>query len=337
MVVYTRRFQQIAIAGGLICTAAGFSVIWKDTVKGKDLSLNTPKKLDDKVYLVTGANSGIGKAITYDLAKRKAKVYMLCRDMNKCETVRKDIVLDTKNKYVYCRQCDLSSQKSIREFVEEFKKSQTRIDGLVNNAGVMKAPRAFSSDGVEIHFSTNHQGHFLLTNLLLDLLKKSTPSRIVFLVNLDYRKGNINLADLNMEKAFSKTQAFRQSQLANMLLVLELSERLKADGVTCNAVYPGIVGGTEIKRHMGVDKSIIGRIFSKPLLWFATRPPEKGAKTPIFAVLSPDLTDTTGKLFSNMEEMAIEEVAKDRILAKKLFLIDEYWTGLKSKEEIKTS
>jgi NAD(P)-dependent dehydrogenase (short-subunit alcohol dehydrogenase family) len=87
-------------------------------------------------------------------------------------------------------------------------------------------------------------GHFLLTNLLLDTIKKSAPSRIIFLVNLDYRKGIINLADLNLEANYNKSQAFRQSQLANMLLVLELSDRLKGLGVTCNAVYPGIVGGT---------------------------------------------------------------------------------------------
>lgn len=337
MVTLGRTFQKIAIASGLICTVAGGIVLWKDRVQGKDQSKLIPKNLDGKVYLVTGANSGIGKAITYDLARRKAKVFMLCRDMVKCEETRKDVVLTTKNKYVYCRLCDVASQKSIREFVSEFKKVQNRVDGLVNNAGIMKAPRAYSPDGVEIHWATNHLGHFLLTYLLLDLLKSSAPSRIVFLMNVDFRKASLDLTDLNMEKHYNKSQAFSQSQLANMLLVQELAERLAPHGVTCNAVYPGIVSGTDIKRYMGVDKSMSGRLVSKPLLSFATRSAEKGAQTVIYVLLEESLKSESGKLFSNMQEKEIEGEAKDMTLAKKLFLIDEYWTGIKNKDDILNS
>ena len=132
-------------------------------------------------------------------------------------------------RYVYCRQCDLSSQKSIKEFVEAFKKKETRIDGLINNAGIYHAPRSVSEDGIEIHFAVNHLGHFLLTNLLMDMIKDSGPgNRVVFLMNLDYRKGQVVLDDLNFnQRVFSKTDAFNQSQLANMLLVQQLSKLLK--------------------------------------------------------------------------------------------------------------
>ena len=132
-------------------------------------------------------------------------------------------------RYVYCRQCDLSSQKSIRTFVEEFKKKEKRIDGLINNAGIYHAPRSISEDGVEIHFAVNHLGHFLLTNLLMDMIKDSGPgNRVVFLMNLDYRKGKVVLDDLNFnQRVFSKTDAFNQSQLANMMLVQELSRLFK--------------------------------------------------------------------------------------------------------------
>ena len=123
----------------------------------------------------------------------------------------------------------MSSQKSIRNFVEEFKKKEKRIDGLINNAGIYHAPRSISEDGIEIHFAVNHLGHFLLTNLLMDMIKDSGPgNRVVFLMNLDYRKGQVVLDDLNFnQRVFSKTDAFNQSQLANMLLVRELSKLLK--------------------------------------------------------------------------------------------------------------
>ena len=130
---------------------------------------------------------------------------------------------------MYCRQCDLASQKSIREFVDAFKQKESRIDALINNAGIYHAPRSVSADGIEIHFAVNHLGHFLLTYLLTDLLKGSGPgSRIVFLANLDYRKGKIVLEDLNFkERTYNKSEAFYQSQLANMLLVKELAKKLK--------------------------------------------------------------------------------------------------------------
>ena len=129
---------------------------------------------------------------------------------------------------MYCRNCDLASQKSIREFAHAFKQKESRIDGLINNAGIYHAPRSVSSDGVEIHFAVNHLGHFLLTSLLTDLLKRTPSSRIVFLANLDYRKGNVVLEDLNFkERVYNKSEAFYQSQLANILLVKELSKRLK--------------------------------------------------------------------------------------------------------------
>jgi NAD(P)-dependent dehydrogenase (short-subunit alcohol dehydrogenase family) len=134
-------------------------------------------------------------------------------------------------RYVYCKECDLASQKSIRDFVDAFKKKESRIDALINNAGIYHAPRSVSMDGIEIHFAVNHLGHFLLTSLLTDIIKSSGPgSRIVFLMNLDYRKGNVVLEDLNFQqRVYNKSDAFYQSQLANMLLVKELARRLSGN------------------------------------------------------------------------------------------------------------
>lgn len=338
--------EKILVGGGLICTLVGGITLWADRKEQKaaiDPSSKYSKDLKDNVYLVTGANTGIGKAITRALASRKAKVYMLCRDIVKCEEARKEIVIETQNKYVYCKECDLASQKSIRDFVDAFKKKESRIDALINNAGIYHAPRSVSMDGIEIHFAVNHLGHFLLTSLLTDIIKSSGPgSRIVFLMNLDYRKGNVVLEDLNFQqRVYNKSDAFYQSQLANMLLVKELARRLSGSGVMVNAAYPGIVN-TGIKRHMGVDKSISGNIISKPLLWLlpgVSRKPEDGARSPLFLVLDNETItvakSASGQLFdSNRSLMEIDSVASDDTLAKKLFLVDEYWTGLKSKEEL---
>jgi len=332
--------------GGVVCSVVGGVVILKDSVGGGQYDKeakqdDTPagkksykETCKDKVYVVTGANSGIGKEIVTDLAHRGAKVYMACRDMLKCEEVRRDVVIDSKNKYVYCRMCDLASLDSVRSFVSEFRAKEDRLDGLVNNAGVMNSPRAFSKDGVEIHFAVNHLGHFLLTSLLTDVLKSSAPSRVVYLMNLDYRSGEIRFDDINGTEKYNQSDAFYQSQLANMMAVKSFSELLKDSKVTVNAAYPG-VSSTNIKRHMGVDKSITGYFISRPLLWFLSRSAERGSQTPLYVCLSEALSGETGKLYSGLKEIEIDPKAEDALVAKRLAAVDKYWAGLvKSKDEL---
>ncbi|XP_041449027.1 retinol dehydrogenase 13 isoform X4 [Drosophila obscura] len=151
-----------------------FTVSWcigstRDLMQGGKFTKETDET--DKVIIVTGSNSGIGKETVRELAKRGATVYMACRDMKKCEEAREEIVLETKNKYVYCRECDLASLDSIRHFVAAFKREQETLNVLINNAGVMRCPRSLTKDGFEMQLGVNHMGHFLLTTLLLDLLK----------------------------------------------------------------------------------------------------------------------------------------------------------------------
>ena len=198
-----RRAKNVLALGGVVCSVVGGVVLWKDSLAGNTYANkdNKSKKLvkksyEDRVFIVTGANSGIGEAITWELARLKGKVYMACRDMKKCEEARREIVLGTRNKYVYCRECDLASLKSIRQFAKQFLEKESRLDVLINNAGVMNHPRQFTADGFEMHLAVNTLGPFLLTDLLSDILTKTDQSRIVNLINLDYRKGNINFEDL---------------------------------------------------------------------------------------------------------------------------------------------
>ena len=341
MIELPSRVRKIALLGGAACTMFGGLVLWKEAIGGQKLEFVKTKKeikeeIENKVFIVTGANSGIGREVVHELARKKGKVYMACRDMKKCEEERKNIVLDTKNKYVYCRKCDLENMESIREFVNQFKASEKKCDVLVNNAGVMKCRKMFTKDGIEAQLGVNHFGPFLLTNLLKPQLEASGTGRVVYLMNLDYRKGKINFSDLNSSANYDPTTAFNQSQLANMLTVQEMAKEWKNDMITVNAVYPGVCS-TNIKRHMGVDKSISGNIVASPILWLLTRSPERGAQTVLWAAMAQEAGASTGKLFSNMKETDIELPDEEDmdIVRRKMTAVSKYWTGLQEKEQLK--
>ncbi|XP_019881396.2 retinol dehydrogenase 13 [Aethina tumida] len=282
---------------------------------------------DGKVIIVTGANTGIGKETVRELAKRNAKVYMACRDLKRCEDARKEIVLETKNKYVYCRKCDLASFESIREFVNTFKKEQDRLDVLINNAGVMRTPNSKTKEGIEMQLGVNHMGHFLLTNLLLDMLKKSTPSRIINISSIAHKKGVINKEDLNSDKSYDPAKAYAQSKLANVLFTRELAKRLENSGVTVNAVHPGIVD-TEIVRHMSFFNSWMAKIFIKPFVWPFVKGPNQAAQTPVYLAISPDVEKITGKYFVKYEQEEVSTAGQDDNTAKWLWAVSEKWTRL---------
>ncbi|XP_020293249.1 retinol dehydrogenase 13-like [Pseudomyrmex gracilis] len=316
-----RSFIYISVAG----TTFGAAYLTKDYMGGN--KYKGKEDLTGKTVIVTGANTGIGKETALVLASRGAKVILACRDSKKCEETRRNIVLGTRNKYVYCRKCDLASQESIRGFVERFKKEHDKLDILINNAGVMRCPKSYTKDGIEMHLGVNHMGHFLLTNLLLDILKDSAPARIVNLSSTAHRRGKINTEDLNLNKDYDPGSAYAQSKLANILFTRELANRLRGTGVTVNAVHPGIVD-TEITRHMWVFNNGFIRILLTPFIWPFIRAPAQGAQTVLYAALDPNLTDVTGCYFDNCEAKEVSDEAKNDNLAKWLWKVSEKWTKL---------
>ncbi|XP_021923157.1 retinol dehydrogenase 13-like isoform X2 [Zootermopsis nevadensis] len=283
--------------------------------------------VDKKVVIITGSNTGIGKETALELAKRGAHVIMACRDARKCELARQDIVLQTKNKYVYCRTCDLASQSSIRQFVERFKSEHQRLDILINNAGVMRCPHTKTKEGIEMQLGVNHMGHFLLTNLLLDKLKASAPSRIINVSSVAHHKGHINKEDLNSDQHYDKAAAYNQSKLANLLFTRELARRLQGAGVTVNAVHPGIVD-TEIIRHMSFFNSTLSAIFLKPFIWMFIKSPQQGARTTVYMALEQSLQGVSGKYFNDCTEEEVAPQAKDDTMAQWLWVVSEKWTRL---------
>lgn len=208
-------------------------------MQGGQYTKNT--RIDGKVAIITGANSGIGKETAIDLAQRGGKVYIACRDVKRGEDALKEIKELSGSSNVHFLQLDLASLESIRNFSAKFHELEHQLHILINNAGVMACPKALTRDGFEMQIGTNHMGHFLLTNLLLDLLKQSSPSRIVILSSMFHWYGRINKEDLNSEKSYWRWAAYGQSKVANILFARELAKKLAGTGVTANSVHPGAV------------------------------------------------------------------------------------------------
>ncbi|XP_059761727.1 retinol dehydrogenase 13 isoform X2 [Balaenoptera ricei] len=234
-------------------TAVGGAVLLKDFVAGGACPSKTT--IPGKTVIVTGANTGIGKQTALELAKRGGTIILACRDLEKCEAAAKEIRGETLNHHVNARHLDLASLKSIREFAAKIIEEEERVHILINNAAVMRCPHWTTEDGFEMQLGVNYLGHFLLTNLLLDKLKASAPSRIINLSSLAHVAGHIDFEDLNWEKRKYDTKAaYCQSKLAVVLFTKELSRRLQGTGVTVNALHPG-VARTELGRHTGMHRS----------------------------------------------------------------------------------
>ncbi|MCK4383385.1 MAG: SDR family oxidoreductase, partial [Candidatus Lokiarchaeota archaeon] len=207
--------------------------------------------MEGKTCIITGANSGIGKATAIELAKMNATLVLLCRDKERGESAQKEIIELTGNNNVDLIFCDLSSQKEIRNFVAEFKRKYQDLHVLINNAGVMLSKKTQSVDGFEMNFAVNHLAPFLLTNLLLDILKKSAPSRIVNVGSAAHRMGKIDFEDLQRENKKGRLMGlYGSSKLAMTLVSYELSRRLEGSNVTINVLHPGL-----INTNLGRDRS----------------------------------------------------------------------------------
>lgn len=277
--------------------------------------------MNGKNCMVTGANSGIGKVVAKELSRMGGRVTLVCRNQVKGEIARNEIENATGNKSVELMLADLSSLESVRALAKNYRGAHTELNVLVNNAGLIIGKRTATVDGLETTFVVNYLSHFLLTNLLLDLLSNSAPSRVVNVTSDAHFRGHMSLEDLQEVGNYGAMRAYCQSKLAQVLFTYELAERLKGSRVTVNCVHPGAV-----RTRWGDEAGALGigiRI-ARPFMLS----PERGAETPIYLASSPDVEGVTGKFFSKKKERQSSSESYDQTEWKKLWEVSMTLAGL---------
>ncbi len=275
--------------------------------------------LKGKIVMITGANSGIGKATTLGIAKLGASVVMVCRSRERGEAALTEIKTDSGNPNVELLVADLASQKDIRNLVQQFKGKYQTLDVLINNAGIVLTKRSLTEDGIETQFAVNHLAPFLLTNLLLDILKASAPSRVINVSSGMHKRAKIDFDNLQSEKKYGAFGTYGRSKLALNLFTFELARLLEGTGVTVNALHPGMIR-TNLSRDMNW--------FMRGMFKLMSKNPTKGAETPIFLASSAEVEGVTGRYFAGKKEIRASDESYDEVAAKRIWEISAELTNL---------
>lgn len=268
-----------------------------------------------KVVIVTGGNSGIGFETAKDLACRGARVILACRSVRKAEIVKEELIKASGNTDIICKQLDLSSLESVRNFCEDIDRNEKRLDVLINNAGAGGLGNYKTADGLHVGMQVNYFAPFLLTCLLLPLLRRSEPSRIINVSSMLHKYGELDFENLNMEKYWSDYLVYANSKLFLNLMTLELSRRLNGSRVTVNCLHPGIAA-TNLMRN--VPSEIMKKIISKSI-GFMFQSAWEASQTSIYLSVAPEIQDVSGKYFSHCCETKPSKLSLDVEKAKKLW------------------
>jgi NAD(P)-dependent dehydrogenase (short-subunit alcohol dehydrogenase family) len=269
--------------------------------------------MNGKTCLITGATDGLGRETARALAGMGATVFGVGRSEEKMARVRRAIQQETGSDSVEFLRADLASQADVRALADEFRRKSDRLDVLVNNAGALFTAYRETIDGLEMTFALNHLAYFLLTNLLLDLLKASAPARIVSVASSYQDHPDLN--DLQMKENYNGWDAYGRSKYMNILFTVELARRLDGTGVTANTLNPGFIA-SNFQRAAGLNMR-------------GNLTPEQGAQTQIYLATSPDVANVTGQYFDN-KRPARSDALKDTDAARRLWEISAKLTGLDS-------
>ncbi len=265
-----------------------------------------------KVVIITGANSGIGLATAHGLAKQGATVVMICRNKDKGQAAQHEVQQTSGNPNVHLLMADLSLQAQVRRVADEFKARFNRLDVLINNAAIIPQKREITPDGIETQFAVNHLSYFLLTHLLLDVLKASAPARIINVASNLHATGKLDFDDLQSVKSYSMMgwAHYSSTKLYNMLFTFELARRLHGTQVTVNCLHPGVIG-TNLSRTM---PKFMHRVY------LAVMPkPDDGAKTSVYLATAPEVASVTGKYFVDCKVKDSSPASQDTAAAKRLW------------------
>jgi retinol dehydrogenase-13 len=266
--------------------------------------------MNNKICLITGCNSGIGKVTAIELAKKGFEIIMLVRDSEKSRVAFEEIKSASGGK-VTLKYVDLSSLDSIKKISEEIKSQYDRIDVLINNAGIFKRKYETSVDSFEMTLGVNYFATFALSILMVPLLKKSKQARVINLTSELYKKGLVNLDnDFAIEK-FDGSKAYANSKLLVVYFTKELSKQLASDNITVNCVHPGVVGTDVFREYPKWFAKLLNLMISKPA---------DGAKPTIYLASSEELANVTGQYFYKTKQKNTAAIANDLSLSEKIWL-----------------
>ncbi|HEY1988471.1 MAG TPA: SDR family oxidoreductase [Acidimicrobiales bacterium] len=293
-----------------------------------DATAPTGRSMTGKTVIVTGGNSGIGKATAVALARAGARVIITARDPARGNQAVEDIRQASGSQLVELAVFDLGDLASVRAGAAELLERCPRIDVLINNAGLVLTDRAETVDGYEATFAINHLGPFLLTELLTDRLVGSAPSRVVNVASTAHRSARrgLDFDDLQARQGYKGMQVYGSSKLANILFTTELASRLSGKGVTANSVHPGTVA-----TGYGRDGDTRGFLaFGLKVIKPFVLTPEKGAKTSVYLASSEDVAGVTGKYFVKCKARKPSVAAQDEAAARRLWAVSEELVGAAS-------
>lgn len=268
--------------------------------------------MNGKTCVITGANSGIGLETARGLARLGARIMLVCRDRQRGEAARQELIATTGNGQIHLLVADLASLEAVRCLAGEIEASCPRLDVLIHNAGLMTKQRLVSVDGFEMQLAVHHLAPFLLTELLLDRLRSSAPARVIMVSSMLHKLARIDFDDLQCRRKYSMARAYGQSKLAMLYYTYELAERLQGSGVTVNALHPGAVA-----TNIGMPTWLA------PFL--AT--PEKGARTSIHLASAVELAGVTGKYFVNCREAKSSRRSRDAAIGRRLMAVTRELCG----------
>ncbi len=280
--------------------------------------------MHERVVLLTGATSGIGRETARGLARAGATLVLACRNLTKAQALCAELQQASRNPRISVMALDLASLRAVRQFVDAFLASHSQLHVLINNAGTFCLQRQETEDGLERTMATNYFGPFLLTAGLIPVLVQSPGARIVNVSSAAYRYGRLDLNDLQLTRRYSGFPAYASSKLAIQLWTQELAERLQASGVTANSLHPGHVATNiwQLWPQPRWYQALLIRLLTAPMI-----SPAAGAETTLYVATAPELAGVTGAYFVKRRPRAIAKAAQNRALQRELWRVSEQLTG----------